>query len=575
MAIEDKIAAETAPECYSIGEWMFFARDFRLVRGADTVKLEPKVAQLLYFLATQAGATVSRKMLMEKIWPGMVVGDEALTNAVNKLRKAFGDNRQMPEVIETIPKAGYRLIAQVKVVSASDQPLDEASSKTIREPDSHLFRRHTVVIASAILVLVIMALWSIQITKESNTFNEQLPQAVVSEKPSIAVMPFDTLGGKPGQEYFADGITDDIITELAKNPKLLVISRDSTFFYKGKPLDIPMLAQRLSVRYLLRGTVQRMDDSVRINAQLIDTRNEGLIWAERYDGSLKDMFAFQDQITRQIAASLSAKVETNTTISSSRQITHNSDAYDKFTFGRTRFYLYANKEENDAAREFFEAAVELDPNFAPAYAMLAWTHIFDVINGWVENREKVMAKSIALAEKAIALDDTQPIAYFVRGLAYREMRDYIKAMVDAEKAIEIDPNYANGYMLLSSLYYFAGRPEEGLELIRKSMRLHPHHPYNYSLHLGQVYFVMKQYDEAIKALEQAVSSHPSSERLHVWLAAAYAYAGMIDEAGWEIDQVQMINPAFSLDNIRRSYPFKDDVDREHFIEGLRIAGLDE
>jgi adenylate cyclase len=288
---------------------------------------------------------------------------------------------------------------------------------------------------------------------------------------------------------------------------------------------------------------------------------------------MEDIFDLQHDITANIASALSVVVDVENGTREAHAPTANLDAYEKFTRGRNHFYLYANKDENRTARDFYQSAVDLDPGFASAYAMLGWTHAFDAMNGWSADREQSLDSAMYFANKAIALDADQPIAYFVRGLAYRERKEYIKAMVDAEKAIELNPSYANGHLLLSSLLYYGGRPEEGLAMIERSMRLNPHHPYNYSFHLGQAYFVLKRYHEAIAALRDAAASYPSSERLHVWLAASYAYTGNMDEANWEADQIMAINPDFSLERVEAVYPFIDEADRDHVIEGLRMAGL--
>lgn len=570
------LPASKQTDMLMIAGWRLDEDRRRLEQGEESLRLEPKTTLLLGYLARHVGEPISREQLLAEVWPGVIVSDEVLTNAVNKIRRAFGDDRQNPKIIETIPKMGYRLIAEVVRVSLNDESQEQTGQffhsrqKTGRNRYSW-----SQVIGGIILIGLLTGLggYFLLTQPDQNRMVEEGTISLIGDKPSIAIMPFVNLGDDPYQDYFVDGITDDLITELAKNPKLLVIARDSTFFYKGQPLNISDLVSRLNVRYLLHGSVRRIEDSVRINAQLVDTANEALVWAERYDGSVDQIFKFQDEITGQIASALYAKVGFREQAGQKRQNVPALDAYDKFIYGRNRFYMYANRDENQTAREFYKDAIELDSNFASAYAMLAWTHVFDVMNGWSEEREKSFDKAISLAKQAVALNDEQPIAYFVTGLAYREKKEYIKAMVDTEKAIEIDPNYANGYMLLSSLLYFSGRPEEGLYRIKEAMRLHPHHPYNYSLHLGQVYFVLKRYIDSIQTLKDAVASYPSSERLHVWLAAAYAYAGKLDDANWEVDQVLTINPDFSLERIKETYPFKDDADRDHFIAGLRFAGF--
>ncbi|MGD8674005.1 MAG: tetratricopeptide repeat protein, partial [Thiogranum sp.] len=255
------------------------------------------------------------------------------------------------------------------------------------------------------------------------------------------------------------------------------------------------------------------------------------------------------------------------------QQTTSSDAYDSFLRGRQYFYLYASKDENVKARAFFEAAVRYDPNYALAYAMLAWTYAYDAMNGWSQDREASLYRALGLAQKAVSLNEALPVAYFVTGLAYRELGEYIKALVEAEKAIKYDPGYANAHLLVATLLLAGGRPQEGLDRIRKAMLINPHHPYNYILHFGQALYILGRYDEAATSFEQGLATNPASQRLHIWMAAAYAQAGDVESAQWEADQILTMDPNFSLKRIERTLPFKDPADRERVLEGLRKAGL--
>jgi adenylate cyclase len=390
---------------------------------------------------------------------------------------------------------------------------------------------------------------------------------------SIAVLPFDNLSGDPAQEYFADGITDDLTTGLAKHPDLLVIARESAFVYKDPTLGLNEIADKLEVRYVLHGSVRRAGEQVWINTQLIDTENGSVLWAESFESHLDGIFDLQDRIARDVASKLALTGDGAEERSGTYQQTRNSDAYDTFSRGRHWFYLYASKDDNLRARDFFEAAIQYDPEYALAHAMLAWTYAYDAMNGWSADREASLRRAIELASRSISLNQDSPVAYFVKGLAYRELGEYVMALVEAEKAIENDPNYANGHLLLATLLVFAGRPEDGLERIRKAMLLNPHHPYNYTLHLGQALYILGRYDEAVAALEKGIASNPASQRLHVWLAAAYAQAGDTGSAEWEVDQILTLDPQFSLNRIEGTFPFKDPADRERVLKGLRKAGL--
>ena len=399
-----------------------------------------------------------------------------------------------------------------------------------------------------------------------------LVSPVGQDQLSIAVLPFTNLNKDVGQEYFADGITDDLITELTKIADLTVIARDSSFTYKGQPPDVRQVARKLNVRYVLEGSVRREARQVRINAQLIEAATGKHLWADRYDGRMENIFALQDKITQKIVSALALKLTPADRESVARQDTHSPEAYEDFLRGREHFFRYA-KDDNPIAKRFYEKAIERDPKFAKAYVMLAWAHAFDFMNGWTDAPGHSLKLALKLAQQGIALDPSLPVAYFVKGLVYRARNEYTQALVEAEKAIVLDPNYANAHVLAATLLYYAGRPQEGLERMKQAIRLNPHYPSNYPFHLGQTYFILKRYDEAIQAFKQGLETNPTSERLHVWLAAAYAQSGNQQEAEWEVMEVLRLNPDFSLKRIAWATPFQDSKDMDHFLEGLRKAGF--
>jgi adenylate cyclase len=429
-------------------------------------------------------------------------------------------------------------------------------------------------VTAIIAVALVMVLSSLDRSPEKAArMDKRAPQLTQTERSAIAVLPFDNLGDDPEQEYFADGVTDDIITNLTKIAGLVVISRDSTFNYKGASVDPRELGQTLGSDYILEGSVRRSGKQLRINVQLIDASTGGNLWAERYDAPLGDVFALQDEIATKVSALLAVKLTQfeRETLGSGQ--TSNLEAYDHFLHGRSRFFLYAGREENGTARDFYQKALEIDPEYARAYAMLAWSYWFDFVNGWSNDPQRTLDRALALANKATSLDDALPVAHFVRGLIHREKGEYGQALGEAKRAIAIDPSYANAFVLLATVYYYTGDPEKGLEQMQKAIRLNPHHPHNYPFHLGQAYFVLHRYDEAIAAFQRGLEQHPNSERLRIWLAAAYAQAGKIDEAKWEAEQLLVDDPEFSVGRIERVFPFSDPKDLEHFLDGLRKAGL--
>jgi TolB-like protein/DNA-binding winged helix-turn-helix (wHTH) protein/Tfp pilus assembly protein PilF len=563
---------EAVPDCLQILDWRFHVAAHRLERDGETVRLEPRVAGLLLYLARRAGQPVSRTALLEALWPGVVVSDEALTNAINKLRRAFGDDRANPQVIETIPKAGYRLIAPVQPVAAAvGEPPARATACV--DTAGRIRRRWLVPMAALVLVAGLVALFA--------TYREpgrepagtapsgQQIAGTVKPRPALAVLPFDNLGPDPAGEYYVDGITDDVITRLAKNPGLMVISRDSSFFYKGKSLDPRLVAEKLGVDYVLRGSMRREGDVLKLNAWLVDATSGAHVWAEHYERTPGQVFAIQDEMNRDIITALAAPLAEHTADTT----TANPQAYDNLLLGRHHFYKFENRGENLKARAFFEEAVRLDPGFATAHAMLAWTYAFAAMNGWTDDRPGALQQAGRIASRALEIQPALPLAYYVRGLSYREQHEYVKALVEAQAAIQYDPNYANAHVLLATLLYYAGRPEEGLARIREAMQINPHHPYNYHFHLGQAYFVLRRYREAIDAFNLGLASNPASERMRVWLAAALAQSGDLESAKWESEQIRAADPGFSLQRMTQTFPFKNPADLEHFLDGLRLAGL--
>jgi|GEM_PF-2241881 len=559
---------ESSPDCLKIGEWRFRVGSHELERNGETTRLEPRVAGLLLYLAIRAGEPVSRSALLEALWPGMVVSDEALTNAVNKLRRAFGDVRVNPQVIETIPKAGYRLIAPVESVSPLQD--DRPGVSVDRTRPRWFIPVVLVVLIAGLMMVLVMPLQQSGTESDGSMPIAQDVTSSVDTRPAIAVLPFDNLGADPSEDYYADGITDDVITRLAKHHGLMVIARDSTFFYKGKSLDPKVIARRLGVDFVLRGSLRRESDELKINVWLVDAVSGDHVWAEHYDRKVDRVFEIQDDITRSITKALAADV-------SDRQDnlgeTANPRAYDNLLLGRHHFYKFESAAENLQARAYFEETVRLDPGFATAHAMLAWTHVFAAMNGWTDDRTAELQQAERIATRAIEIQPDLPLAYFVRGLSYREQHEYVKALVEAQKGIDYDPNYANGYVLLATLLYYAGRPEEGLARIQQAMLINPHHPYNYHFHLGQAYFVLHRYQEAIDAFKQGLSSNPASERMRVWLTASLARSGDIEAAKWEAEQILATDPDFSVQRMAQAFPFKNPDDTEHFLSALRLAGL--
>jgi adenylate cyclase len=392
------------------------------------------------------------------------------------------------------------------------------------------------------------------------------------EKPSIAVLPFTNMSGDPEQEYFADGMTDDLITDLSKVSGLFVIARNSTFAYKGQSPDVRQVAKDLGVRYVIEGSVRRARDKVRINAQLIDASTGGHMWAERFDRKLTDVFALQDEVSQKIVSALAVKLTSDEKQRFSQAAQANPEAYDLLLRGLEQFRRFT-KETNAEARKLFKRAITHDPDFARAYADVAWTHGLDIQFGWSEPSEDLYAEAFAYAEKALQLDPTLRQVYAALGNLYLTRKQHDKAIDVVRKLVALHPNYADGYAQLGQLLIYAGRPRDGLDALGKAMILNPRYAFFYTWIEGHAHMMLRQHGEAIEAFEQVIEKNAHFPGAHLTLASLYGNLGNIEDAKWEATEVLSLRPDFSLTREKNRVPYKKPADLEYYIAGLRKAGL--
>jgi adenylate cyclase len=401
--------------------------------------------------------------------------------------------------------------------------------------------------------------------------HEQPSALPLPDKPSIAVLPFTNMSGDPEQEYFSDGITEDLITDLSKLSGLFVIARNSVFTYKGKAVDIGEVSRKLGVRYIVEGSVRKAGNRVRINAQLVDATTGGHLWAERYDRELQDIFALQDEVTQKIVFALKIQLTPEEQARFRQAPTTNLDAYDSFLRGQAYLWRFT-REANIQARQLFERAIELDPQYAGAYAFLGWTSLIE----WAWQRSpdpQVLAQTLAWAQRAVGLDDSLPLTHTVLGVAYLWQKQYEQAIAEGERATTLGPNYADGYAWLGHIFYCAGQLEEALAAAEKALRLNPHDPFFSSFTLGAVYRLRGHYEEALVALKGVLSRNPNFLPARVQLLVASSESGQEAEAKAEAAEILRITPNFSLESLRQRLPFKDQAELERLLSGLRKAGL--
>ena len=397
------------------------------------------------------------------------------------------------------------------------------------------------------------------------SFALQLP-----DKPAIAVLPFLNMSDDPQQEYFSDGMTEDVITSLSKLSGLFVIARNSAFTYKGHAVKPQQVNQELGVGYVLEGSVRKAGNQVRVTAQLIDATTGYHLWAESYDGALKDVFALQDRITQQIVAALAPKLTAREQTRSARQETNSIEAYDQLLRGVALFYEY-RKEPNAMARQMFERAIALDPDYAKAYVWLSWAYFIDWDFQWTEG-PAALDRSHEAARKAVALDDSLALAHTVLGWNSLWKKQHDVAIAELERAVSLDPNSEWAFGFLAEALNYAGRPDEAIGFAKKAMRLDPSYPPWLAFHLAESYCLLRRYDEAIAALQDALRRNPDFSPARRWLAIVYAELGREKDARAEVGEILRISPGASLDSWQ-GVPYKNKVDQQRFMDGLRKAGL--
>lgn len=387
-------------------------------------------------------------------------------------------------------------------------------------------------------------------------------------KPSIAVLPFDNMSGDPEQQYFSDGTTEDIITELSRFRQLFVIARNSSFVFREKPVDIGEIGQRLGVRYLVEGSIRRMGDRVRVTAQLIDTTTSAHVWADRYDRELKDLFSIQDELVQTIVATVAGRLEVDSMKQLRQKPTENLTAYDCYLRG-IEYHQRFTDEDAERAREMLERAVRLDPDFSLPLPWLALMHA----SYWHRTGSASdLDQAFALAQKAVALDEDDSRGHNILGFIYLEKRHFQRAEAHLSRAVLLNPNDGHAAAHLADFYAYIGRPEDALDWIEKAIRLNPFHPDWYSVFRAEAFYAARRYGDAAASLERATTLSVSG---HTVAAACFAMAGMNEDAQTHAAQVLTREPTFSSRAQVAREPFKFEADAEHFLEGLRRAGLPE
>jgi TolB-like protein/Tfp pilus assembly protein PilF len=509
-----------------------------LRRSSEAIAVEPQVLDLLIYLVQNRDRVVSKDDLIASVWGGRIVSDSTLTSRIYAARKAVGDSGQHQKLIRTVARKGLRFVGAVRT-----QP-NSGESALVAAPPSDEPHEHA------------------------------QPALPLPDRPAIAVLPFVNMSGDPEQEYFSDGISEDIITALSKLRWFFVIARTSSFGYKGKAVHMKQIADELGVGYVIEGSVRKAGDRVRITVQLIDVATGNHLWAERYDRGLTDLFAVQDEITEAIVASIEPQLYAAENFRARRKPPESMDAWD-LVMRALSHYWRVTRQDNVVAQALLEKAITIDPNYGQALGVLAASYTFSAHMGWAD-----MATAVPIAQRAalaaIRADSEDPWARYALGCVYLFTRNFEDSLAELELALSLNPNFslAQGYYGLALSY--CGRWEEADEAARRALRLSPRDPFS-ALYYGiasYAQFVGRNYDEAMQLARAAIRLRGDFAGGHRVLTAAAGMAGQADIATGALLELRRAQPNISLAWIASEMPIKQDADREHYLEGLRRAGLD-
>ncbi len=561
------------PGPFYVGEWLVEPKADRLIRGQQEIKLEPRVMDLLLFLASRPGEVMSREELESVVWAGMVVGYDSLTSAMIKLRKAFDDDSRNPKIIETVAKRGYRLIATVK--PAEPESIHPDTPAAITVPAGAKPQRMGLYVGLGVVLLGALAGLSYLLVTSSN--NTSQPSTIaITGKASLVVLPFTNSNSDKSQEYFSDGITDDLINDLSLYSGLHVIARRSAYIYKHRQSDIQTIARELGVNYVLDGDVRRDGDKIRMNVQLVDARTGVNIWAHRFDRETKHIFEVQDDIRKNIISALSVTLTKEEQKRTQRHYTDSFAAYDLFLQGQAKLVTRASASDNQIAQQLMEQAIQIDPNFARAYAALALIHADAYRFDWTDNPEATRQQALKLGKRAIELDDHSPQAYWILGYVYLFLfANHDQAIAMAQKATKLAPNDMDAATVLAVTYAFGDDPAKAVLITQDIMKHNPRYSALVPSVLGLANFRLEHYAESLAAYDKSLLINPSRIQGLVYRAVVLYRMGNADDAAFQVDDLYNMHPDFDVKVWAARQPFKDKSIVKAMVADLIQAGVHE
>lgn len=543
-------------QAITVGDWQVEPALNRIRRGAETVHLEPRAMDVLLLLAARPGEVISREDLLAAAWKGSVVGDDTLTQAVIKLRKALGDDSRAPAYIETVAKRGYRLVAAVRAGETAGEAPPAATPPRRR-------RRVWLAALGALLLVGLPLLYYAVSGRQALPDPPAVETAALERLPTLMVRPFESLG-EGTTDYLAPGITADLATDLAQLGELRVIRA---------PLDAALAPAERSrlARYLVSGSVQRGSGRLRVNVWLVDAASGRQLWSERYERAPHDLLAIQEDIVAQLVRALPLHVGEAELRRLAMRHTRNLEAYDLFLRAYAA-HLTHQPEDNRAARALYRQAIALDPSFARAYAGLAMTHADDYRYQWSVDGPEALKRALALANSARQIDAGLREVYWVLAYVHMQWGEPRQAIRHLKRAIALDPSYADAYAYMGAVYAYSGQPERAVPLLRHGMRLNPDAGYLYYMSLGEAYLFMGDAEQARLNLDEALARNPANLETRIMLAAAHAAAGDAEAAAWEAEEIRLLAPGFSLAAWLETSPLARGP-RRRVVDLLRPYGL--
>lgn len=549
---------DTSQAPLRIGRWTVEPALHQLCADGRVVKIEPKAMGVLCHLAARPGQVVGREALLAAVWPGVIVGDDALTQVVVKLRKALGDASDEPTYIQTIPKGGYRLVAPVRRLAD-----DEAAPQGPGTDRPRAGRGPVWLAAGAISLILIAAMaWRLDYERPVDI----AAPVPVATPPTLAVRPFEPVGDDPQELLLARGIAADLVTDLSRMTDLRVLALPAEGAHQAAGTS------PAAIRYHVTGSVQRAGDRIRLQVRLADAQSAALLWSERFDVALAGLFEMQDVLGVRILAKLPVKLGEAEKRRVAQRYTRSLEAYETYQRGQLALQL-RRREENQLARDLFRRAVALDAAFARAYVGLAMTYAAEYRNQWVEDRASALDRAEELARTAHRMSPDISETYWVLAFVDAHRRRHEQAVRHLDDALRLNPSFADGYALKGGIYTSIGRPAEGVQLLHAAMRLAPDSGYTYFMLLGRAYLALGQLEQARINLEHALARNPEFVDAHVYLAATHLAAGDRAAASWEAEEIRALKPDFTVQHWLETNPTAEGEFKVRLVRSLKDLGL--